>query len=82
MINKPKYKVNEIAKDLKIAAKDVIGVLEKYCGVTKKSMAALNEDELNVVFDYFTQNNSVESFDNYFADVNNTSPPPKRRIRL
>lgn len=81
MINKPKYKVNEIAKDLKIAAKDVIGVLEKYCGVTKKSMAALNEDELNVVFDYFTQNNSVESFDNYFADVNNTNEAESEEVK-
>ena len=62
-----KYKVKEVATDLNVAAKDVIAVLEQYCNVTKKTMTALNEDELDVVFDYYTQKNSVENFNDYFA---------------
>ena len=62
-----KYKVKDVAADLNVSAKDVIAVLEKHCNVTKKTMASLEENELNVVFDYFTQKNSVENFNSYFA---------------
>ena len=62
-----KYKVKEVATDLNVAAKDVIAVLEQYCNVTKKTMTALNEDELDVVFDYYTQKNAVANFNDYFA---------------
>lgn len=62
-----KYKVHEVAKDLGVQSKAVTDVVEKYCGNLKKAMTALEEAELNVVFDYFTQNNAVESFDSYFA---------------
>ena len=62
-----KYKVHEVAKDLGVQSKAVTDVLEKYCNSTKKSMTALEEEELNVVFDYFTQQNSMESLAPYFA---------------
>ncbi len=62
-----KYKVKEVATDLNVAPKDVIAVLEQYCNVTKKTMTALDENELDVVFDYYTQKNAVENFNDYFA---------------
>ncbi len=62
-----KYKVKEVATDLDVASKDVIAVLEQYCNVTKKTMTALDESELDVIFDYYTQKNAVENFDAYFA---------------
>ncbi len=62
-----KYKVHEIAKDLGVQSKAVSDVVEKYCGSVKKSMTTLEEDELNVVFDYFTQQNSMENLNSYFA---------------
>ncbi len=62
-----KYKVKEVATDLGVSAKDVIAVLEQYCKVTKKTMTSLEESELNVIFDYFTQKNAVENFNAYFA---------------
>ena len=62
-----KYKVHEVAKDLGLQSKAVTDVVEKYFGSTKKSMTALEEEELNVVFDYFTQQNAMESLDSYFA---------------
>ncbi|MBR2715029.1 MAG: translation initiation factor IF-2 [Ruminococcus sp.] len=62
-----KYKVKEVATDLDVAAKDVIAVLEKYCGVSKKTMTALDENELDVIFDYYTQKNAVENLNAYFA---------------
>ena len=62
-----KYRVHEVAKDFDVPSKKVIEILGKYMGETKKSQTALEENELDVVFDYFTQNNQVESFDEYFA---------------
>ena len=62
-----KYKVKEVAADLDVTAKDVIAVLEQYCKVTKKTMTSLEESELDVIFDYFTQKNAVENFNAYFA---------------
>jgi len=62
-----KYKVKDVATDLNVSSKDVIAVLEQYCNVTKKTMTSLEEHELDVIFDYYTQKNSVENFNSYFA---------------
>lgn len=62
-----KYKVSEVAKDLNVPSKAVIEALKECCGVTKKSGNVLSDEELNTVFEYFTQKNQVESFDEYYA---------------
>ncbi|MBQ2943865.1 MAG: translation initiation factor IF-2 [Ruminococcus sp.] len=62
-----KYKVHELAKELGVSSKAVSEVVEKYCNTVRKSMTSLEEEELNVVFDYFTQENAVENFNAYFA---------------
>lgn len=62
-----KYKIHQVAKDLNVPSKDVIDAVSEYCKVTKKSMTALEESELNAVFEHFTQKNQVASFDEYFA---------------
>ena len=62
-----KYKVKEVATDLDVTTKEVITVLKEKLGVDKKTMTALNEDELNYIFDYFTQKNAVSDLSAYFA---------------
>ncbi len=61
-----KYRVHEVAKDLGVASKEVIELLKDYLGEEKKHMTALTEDELNIIFEYYTQKNQVENFDAYF----------------
>ncbi len=62
-----KYRVHEVAKDFgETNNKKVIEILAKYTGETKKHMTALTEEELNIVFDAFTQNTAVENFDAFF----------------
>ena len=63
-----KYRVHEVAKDLDVPNKEVQDALQKYCGDPKKHMTALTEDELDVVFESFTQTRSLPSLDEYFAD--------------
>ncbi len=62
-----KYKLNELAKDLKLNNNELIECLEKFNGETKKTMSALTTQEVEYVFEHFTQNNQVENFDAFFA---------------
>ena len=66
-----KYKVKDAATDLGVSNKEIIEILEKHCGVTKKTMTTLEESELDVIFDVITKKNKVENFDEYFAARNN-----------
>ena len=69
-----KYRVHEVAKDLNVPSKDIITLLGQHFDTPKKHMTALTEEELNVVFEYFTQKNQVENFDAYFASGNKEEP--------
>ena len=62
-----KYRIHEVAKDFGLNSKDIIAILEKYSDEPKKHSTALEDKELNVIFDTLTQNAQVESFDSYFA---------------
>ncbi len=72
-----KYRVHEVAKDLNVPSKDVIALLGKHFDTQKKHMTALTEEELNVVFEHFTQKNQVENFDDYFASGKKAEPEQK-----
>lgn len=65
-----KYRVHEVAKDFDQPSKDVLSVLGKYFDDPKKSMTALTNDELDVIFDYYTQNNQIDDLNTYFAMAN------------
>ncbi len=62
-----KYKVSEVAKDFGLQSKEISDILGKYFDDPKKSSTALDTKELDVLFDVLTQDNSVASFDAYFA---------------
>ena len=61
-----KYRLHEVSKDLDVPSKDIIDLLGKYFDTPKKHMTALTDEELNVVFDYFTKQNQVKNFNEYF----------------
>ncbi len=62
-----KYRIHEVAKDLNVPNKEIIELLKERMHVNKKHMAALEEKELDLIFEYYTQKNAVESFDEYFS---------------
>ncbi|MBQ7596573.1 MAG: translation initiation factor IF-2 N-terminal domain-containing protein, partial [Clostridia bacterium] len=62
-----KYRVHEVAKDFGYQSKVVVDLLAKYFDEPKKHMTALEEEELDIIFETFTKENEVESFDAYFA---------------
>ncbi|MBR0122063.1 MAG: translation initiation factor IF-2 [Clostridia bacterium] len=66
MLNK--YKVSEVAKDFGLKSKDIIDLLAKYFEGEKKHSSALEEDELDIVFETFTLAKQVdeEGLKSYF----------------
>lgn len=62
-----KLKVKDIANDLGVTNKKVTEILEKYCGVAKKTASAVTDEEVGVIIDVITQQTQVENFDKYFA---------------
>ena len=74
-----KYKVHELAKDFDIQSKYVIENLSKHFEGEKKSQTALEEKELDFLFDIITKDNSVESFDAYFNAVPKEKPKAEKK---
>lgn len=72
-----KYRVHEVAKDFNVPSKEILDIVSKHFDGQKKSMTALEESELDVIFEIVTQENSVENFDDYFASANE----PKKETR-
>lgn len=74
-----KYRLHEVAKDLNVQNKDIVDLLEQYFGETKKHMTALTEEELNIVFEHFTQKNQVDRLDDYFASKEKPQPKEEKQ---
>lgn len=76
-----KYRIHEVAKDLNVPNKEIIDLLKDKLNVTKKHMTALEEHELDVIFEYYTQKNKVDNFNEYFASQNlNKDKPQKKQV--
>ena len=72
MINK--YRVHEVAKDFDIKSNIVVDLLAKHFDGQKKHMTALEEDELDIIFETFTKDNEVDDLNDYF----NFAPASKK----
>ena len=74
-----KYRVHEVAKDFKIkgkavGSKKVTEILTKYAQAPSSHMAALNEMELSLIFEYLTQHNQVADLDSALAATGGKVP--------
>ena len=65
-----KYKVSDVAKDFNVPTKEIIAVLADHNFAGKKSATALEEQELNVIFEHYTQKHNSDNLDAYFATAN------------
>ena len=74
-----KYRVHEVGKDFNKGSKEIVDILAKYTGETKKHMTALEENELNIVFEVLTQQSAVDSFDAYFATRKEPEKVPEKK---
>ncbi len=74
-----KNKLNEVAKDFNIQSKALIELLAKYFDGEKKSQTALEDKEMDVVFDILTKQHSVDNFDAYFAMQQEKKKEPAKK---
>ena len=68
-----KYKLKDLATDFGLKPKDIAEIMAKYLEPAKSNTQVLNDDELNVIFDYLTQHNQISSLEVVFA----VQPKPK-----
>lgn len=76
-----KYKLHEAAKDFNVPSKKLTDLLSKYFASEKKSQTALEEKELDVIFDVLTSEHAVESLDSYFAMQKERKPEQKPKAQ-
>ena len=68
-----KYRVKEVAADFGVTPKEISEIIGKFYEKPKSYTQVLNDQELNVVFDYMTQKNPIKSLEQVFA-VKPTAP--------
>lgn len=73
-----KYKLHEAAKDFGVPTKKLTDILSKYFESEKKSQTALEEKELDVLFDVLTAETAVDSLDSYFSMQKSSAPKAKK----
>ncbi len=72
-----KYRVHEVAKDFKKNSKEISQILTDYATTPKNHMQVLEENELDLIFEYLTQHNQVADLSEVFAVPEKKAEPPK-----
>ncbi|MGM9589833.1 MAG: translation initiation factor IF-2 [Faecousia sp.] len=68
-----KYRLKEVAADFGVTPKEIAEIISKFYEKPKSNTQVLNDQELNLVFDYMTQKNQISSMEQIFA-VKATAP--------
>ena len=68
-----KYRLKEVAADFGVTPKEIAEVMAKFFEKPKSNTQVLTDEELNVVFDYMTLTNQIDSLEQVFA----VQPKPK-----
>ncbi len=67
-----KYRIKEIAKDFEMTSKEIMDIVALYYEKPKSNAQALEDEQLNVIFDYITLHNQIGSI----AEVYAVAPAP------
>ena len=70
-----KYRVKEVAADFGVTPKEMSEIIGKFGEKPKSYTQALEDSQLNMVFEYMTQNHQISSLEQVFA-VKATAPKP------
>ncbi|MEA5152241.1 MAG: translation initiation factor IF-2 [Oscillospiraceae bacterium] len=71
-----KYRIHEVAKDFNVTSKVISQILTDYVAPPKNHMQVLENNELDIVFDYMTQHNQVDSLEEVFKVTPKAPPAP------
>ena len=64
-----KYRVRDVAKDFNLTTKAISQILSDYLTPPKNHMQVLEDNELDVIFEYLTQHNQAESLEAIFSSA-------------
>lgn len=71
-----KYRLGEVAKDFGVPNKEISAIMAEYFVPAKNHMQVLADEELDVIFEYMTQHNQVESLEEIFVVAPVAPPAP------
>ncbi len=72
-----KYRIHEVAKDFNTTSKAVSQILTDYATTPKNHMQVLEENELDLIFEYMTQHNQIQDLAEVFQDTAKKEAAPK-----
>ena len=75
-----KYRVHEVAKDFGRSTKEVTDILTKYAKAPKNHMQVLDDHELSIIFEYFTQNHQVDDLERVLGSQQAASAGGKKEV--
>ena len=74
-----KYRVHEVAKDFNSTSKVISQILTDYATTPKNHMQVLENDELDLIFEYLTQHDQVGSIAEIFNTPAQAEPKPSEK---
>ena len=74
-----KYRVHEVAKDFGLSTKTITEILTKYVAAPKNHMQVLESNELDIIFEYMTQHNQMESLEDLYKTAAPKAAPKKEK---
>ena len=74
-----KYRVHEVAKDFNLPTKTISEILTKYATTPKNHMQVLTISELDLIFEYLTINNQIESIEEIYAVESPRATPADKK---
>ncbi len=76
-----KYRLRELAADFGVTPKEISEIISKYYEKPKSNTQVLTEQELNLVFDYMTQHNPIDSLEQVFAVKPKAEPVKPEQLK-
>ncbi len=79
MINN-KYRIHEVAKDLNVPMNEIVELLDQHFSGEKKRTTVLTGEELNLIFETYTQKNQLADLSSYYAyKEESKKPEPEKK---
>ena len=73
-----KYRIHEVAKDFGMTSKDISQIVTDYVAAPKNHMQVLEDNELDIIFEYLTQHHQVGSIAEIFAPEPEAKKPVEK----
>ncbi len=73
-----KYRVHEVAKDFGVTSKVITEILTRYATTPKNHMQVLDDAELNIIFEYMTQQHQMANLSDIYSEDRKPAKTPEK----